>query len=155
MWKPRPLAMLGSMKPDAIVARLREVAARLFASHGILVAYAFGSRISGRPRPDSDLDVGYYVNDRGDGAGLPLRDEMLLAADLSEAVGMDVDLRNLAAAPLELRGIVLEQGARIYSGDDVGRVDLERDLLARYHDYKDVYRQMHEIRLRQIAARGL
>jgi predicted nucleotidyltransferase len=147
--------MLGPMKPVEIIARLRETGGRLFASRGILVAYVFGSRISGRPRPDSDLDVGYYVDDHGSGTGLPLRDEMLLAADLSDAVGMDVDLRSLAAAPLELRGIVLEEGARIYSGDDSKRVDLERDLLARYHDYKDVYRQMHEIRLEQIAARGL
>ncbi len=37
----------------------------------------------------------------------------------------------------------------------MARVELERDLLARYHDYKDVFRHMHEVRLRALAARGM
>ena len=80
---------------------------------------------------------------------------MVLAADMSKEIGFQVDLRNLAGAPLELRGRVLEEGIRIYSGNDSRRVDLECDILARYHDYKDVFRQMHEIRLRKTAERGL
>jgi hypothetical protein len=50
---------------------------------------------------------------------------------------------------------VLEEGVRIHSGDPAQRVALERDLLARYHDYKDVFRQMHGVRLRLIAERGI
>ena len=84
-----------------------------------------------------------------------LREELRLASALSDAVQFPVDLRNLAEAPLELRGHVLEEGVRIYSGDDVARVELERDLLGRYHDYKDVFRHMHEARLRALAARGI
>ena len=64
-------------------------------------------------------------------------------------------MRNLGLAPLELRGRVLEEGIRIYSGDPADRFALERELLARYHDYKDVFRQMHEVRLRAIAERGI
>ena len=70
-------------------------------------------------------------------------------------MGLEVDLRNLAEAPLELRGRVLEDGVRVYSGDDVARVELERELLGRYHDYKDVFQRMHEVRLRALAARGI
>lgn len=124
-----------------------------FPRHGILAAYAYGSRVSGRPLPDSDLDIGYYRS----GAArepLPLAEEMLLAADLSRELGCEVDLRYLGDAPLELRGKVLEEGVRVYSGDDVERVGLERDTLSRYHDYKDVFLRMHEIRLRETAARG-
>ena len=86
---------------------------------------------------------------------LPLREELRLASALSDAVGLEVDLRNLANASLELRGRVLEEGVRIYSGDDVARVELERDLLGRYHDYKDVFQRMHEVRLRALASRGI
>ena len=50
---------------------------------------------------------------------------------------------------------VLEEGVRIYSGDDVRRVGLERDLLGRYHDYKEVFERMHAERLRALAARGI
>jgi hypothetical protein len=59
----------------------------------------------------------------------------------------------LAEAPLEFRGAVLEEGIRVYSGDESLRVDLEADLLSRYHDYKDVFRRTHKERLAALAAR--
>jgi hypothetical protein len=89
------------------------------------------------------------------GQTLPLRDELRLASSLSEAVGLDVDLRNLASAPLELRGRVLEEGVGLYSANDVARVELERELLGRYHDSKEIFRRMHEERLRAGAVRGI
>lgn len=139
----------------SLLVKLRATAAALFADRRILAAYAYGSRVSGQPRPDSDLDVGYYPTGYLRGESLPVREEMILASRLSEALDMEVDLRDLAAAPLELRGRVLEEGVRIFSGNDVERVGLERDLLGRYHDYKETFRLMHEIRLKRIAERGL
>ena len=138
-----------------VVQRLREAGERLFRGGPLLAAYAYGSRVSGRPRQTSDVDIGYYVSGYRSGQLLPLREELRLASALSDAVGLEVDLRNLAEAPLELRGRVLEEGARIYSGDDARRVELERDLLGRYHDYKEVFQRMHEVRLRALAARGI
>jgi predicted nucleotidyltransferase len=134
--------------------RLRLAASSVFERSPVLVAYGYGSRVAGRPRPGSDLDVGYYLSGYRDGEVLSLREELRLASALADAAGVEVDLRNLAEAPLELRGRVLEEGVRIYSADEPGRVALERYLLARYHDYKDVFRQMHELRLRALAARG-
>jgi predicted nucleotidyltransferase len=134
---------------------LRRAAEDLFRGKSVLAVYVFGSRVSGAPMPHSDLDVGYYLEDYRRGERFPIGEEMRLAGDLSDAVGLRVDLRNLAFAPLELRGRVLEEGVRIYSGDPPARVALERDLLARYHDYKDVFRQMHIVRLRAVAERGL
>ena len=138
-----------------VLDRLRAAAARVCPARRILVAYAYGSRVSGRPRAGSDLDVGYYLLGGHAGHRLSLREEMAAQSELSDAVGLEIDLRDLAEAPLELRGRVLEDGVRIYSRDDVARVGLERDLLARYHDYKDVFRQMHEVRLQALAKRGV
>ena len=140
---------------ETFTNKVRLAAERAFRSRRILAAYAYGSRLTGRPRPDSDLDVGYYLLGHRHGEILPLREEMQLASELSEEIGVEVDLRNLADAPLELRGRVLEEGVRIYSGNDVERVALEVDLLARYHDYKDVFKAMHDLRLKRIAERGL
>ncbi len=39
--------------------------------------------------------------------------------------------------------------------DLVARVGLERDTLSRYHDYKAEFEEMHEIRLRRIAEKGI
>jgi predicted nucleotidyltransferase len=137
------------------VNHLRSAAERLFQGGALLAAYGYGSRLSGHPRPGSDVDVGYYLKGYRAGQFLSLREELRLASALSHAVGLEVDLRNLADAPLELRGRVLEEGVRVYSGDEVARVELERGLLGRYHDYKDVFRHMHEVRLRALAARGI
>lgn len=84
-----------------------------------------------------------------------MRDEQSLASALSDIAGVTVDLRNLADAPLDLRGRVLEEGIRICSGDDVTRVGLERDLLGRHHDYKEELRAMRETRLERLAQPGL
>jgi predicted nucleotidyltransferase len=135
--------------------RLEQAAEELFCDRPVVAAYAYGSRVSGNPRPDSDLDIGYYLENYWLGTTLPIEEEMLLAGRLSQAVGLSVDLRNLGRAPLELRGRVLEEGIRLYSGDPARRVALERDLLGRYHDYKDVFKQMHDMRLRAIAERGI
>jgi len=143
------------MAATLLIESLRQEAARRFPALPILVAYAYGSRVSGRPRAGSDLDVGYYLHRYRTGARLPLAAEMLLEADLSDALDVDVDLRNLALAPLDVRGRVLEEGSRVYASDDVARVGLERDLLGRYHDYKEAFRQMHELRLAATARRGL
>jgi predicted nucleotidyltransferase len=137
-----------------LLARVRDAAAEAFDGAGVLAAYAFGSRVSGSPRPDSDLDIGYYLDGYRDCDVLTPGEEMRLAVRLSTAIGLTVDLRNLAGAPLDLRGRVLEDGVRIYSGDPAARVALERQLLGHYHDYKDAYRQMHEQRLKALAARG-
>jgi predicted nucleotidyltransferase len=140
---------------ERLIELVRAAAAERFPRHGVLAAYVYGSRVGGRPRPDSDLDIGYYLLRAVGRAALPIREEMLLGADLSNDVGCTVDLRSLGEAPLELRGRALVEGVRVYSSDDVERVALERDTLSRYHDYKDGFARMHEIRLRQTAARGL
>jgi predicted nucleotidyltransferase len=95
---------------DQAIERLRSAAQRAFQGGPILVAYAFGSRVSGRPFPESDLDIGYYLCGYRRGETLPLVEEMGLADELSAAVGCEVDLRNLADAPLDLKGRVLEEG---------------------------------------------
>jgi uncharacterized protein len=138
-----------------LLERLRTAVGTVFQDSPVLVAYVYGSRVSGRPRPDSDLDVGYYLHGHHHGQHLSFLEEQRLALALSDAAGVEVDLRNLAEAPLELRGRVLEDGVRIYSADDPERVALERYTLAHYHDYKEIFRRMHEIRLRQLATRGL
>jgi len=146
---------LGFVLDPILRTRLERAAGELFRDRPVLAAYAYGSRVLGKPRPDSDLDIGYYLERCWLGGELPIREEMELAGKLSQAAGLNVDLRNLGRAPLELRGRVLEEGIRLYSGDPAGRVALERDLLGRYHDYKDVFKQMHDMRLRAIAERGI
>jgi predicted nucleotidyltransferase len=132
-----------------------EIMAAVFGPTDVFLAYAYGSRVHGNPRPDSDLDIGYYLDDFRRHPPLSIKEEMMLAGELSDRMGVEVDLRNLGEAPLEWRGRVLEDGVRVYCRDEVQRVNLERDLLAQYLDQKDSFRRMHELRLRRFAESGL
>ena len=140
---------------DDLIQRARTVAEELLSAFDVLAAYAYGSRVSGTPRADSDLDVGYFLRGYRDGARLSLRDELALADRMTDRLGVDVDLRDLAGAPLEVRGRILEEGVRIYSGDFQERVELEADTYSRFHDYKAEFEELARIRLQRIAARGL
>jgi uncharacterized protein YutE (UPF0331/DUF86 family)/predicted nucleotidyltransferase len=106
---PAPHGIIRAMD-DALIQRIRQAADSQFPGTGIILAYAFGSRVDGTARPDSDLDVGYYLAENHRGGGLSLFDEMVLADALSRRIGLEVDLRNLRGAPLDLRGRVLEEG---------------------------------------------
>jgi predicted nucleotidyltransferase len=121
----------------------------------VFLAYAYGSRVRGDARPESDLDIGYYLDDFHRRPRWSIQAELILAGQLSDRLGIEVDLRDLGQAPLEWRGRVLEEGVRIYCRDEVQRVNLERDLLAVYLDRKESFRYMHELRLRRFAESGL
>lgn len=140
---------------ESFLAELTAAAQAVFAGTDIFLAYAYGSRVQGEARPESDLDIGYYLDQFRRRPPLPIRTEMGLAGDLSDRLGVEVDLRNVGCAPLEWRGRVLEEGVRIYCADEVQRVNLERDLLAQYLDQKETFRRLHEERLKRFAESGL
>jgi len=136
---------------DAQLRTIRTAATDVFADTPVFLAYAYGSRVSGTPRPGSDLDVGYYLNENTVTGQLPIREEMILADRLSRAVGLEVDLRYLGPAPLEARGRILEAGVRIYCSDECARVANESRLLSVYHDCKAKLTTFHEERLAAFA----
>lgn len=140
---------------EVLKARLVHAAEELFAGTGIFAAYAYGSRVHGNPRPDSDLDVGYYLHGFRNGAALDISDELALAIALGDRVGIEVDLRNLGRAPLEFRGRALVHGEEIYCSDESARVDMEVDLMGRYYDYKDDFERDRQTFFREVAAKGL
>jgi predicted nucleotidyltransferase len=144
-------AMIAAQLPSRDV--LRAACAAAFSGVPVFLVYAYGSRVGGCPRPDSDLDLGYYLRREHPRRCLGLREELDLAGSLSDALGLEVDLRCLGGAPLEVRGRVLEQGLRVYCDDEVARVGLERDLLGDYHDYKNKLALWRQLRLAALAAR--
>jgi predicted nucleotidyltransferase len=138
-----------------LLDRLRAATAEVFAGTPIYLAYAYGSRVYGVPRAGSDLDIAYY-SDAGDESALQQFEHALaMEAELCKRTGLSVDLRDFRRAPLELRGRVMVEGVRIYCGDRVKQVNLERDTLSRYQDYKETFARMHTARLKNMAARGL
>ena len=94
------------MNRPAIVRLLRE---RL---PGLLAVHAFGSRVHGTARQDSDLDLAVLVAGYAD--PLQLFD---LSGELADLAGCPVDLVDLRAASTVLQHQVLMHGQRWWARD--------------------------------------
>lgn len=78
----------------------------------LLAIYAFGSRITGTARPDSDLDLAVLVAGYVD--PLALFD---LAGDLADVAGCAVDLLDLRAASTVMQYQIITTGQRWWARD--------------------------------------
>lgn len=78
----------------------------------LLAVYAFGSRIRGDARPDSDLDLAVLVAGYADPVVL-----WELAGELSDAAGCQVDLLDLRAASTVMQYQIVTTGERWWSKD--------------------------------------
>lgn len=94
------------MKNDLLLSTLRQ---RL---PSLLGVYAFGSRVQGTARPDSDLDLAVLVAGYADPVLL-----FDLAAELADIAGCDVDLLDLRAASTVMAHQVITTGERWWAKD--------------------------------------
>jgi predicted nucleotidyltransferase len=94
------------------VDRLVETLAAVLARHGgVRLAFLFGSRATGRARPDSDVDLAFLPAD----PALSLWDEGLLQHALEQALGLPVDLVRLDGAGPVLRWQVARDGKLVHA----------------------------------------
>ena len=94
------------MDRDAIIQTLRSRLPRLMAIH------AFGSRVQGTARTDSDLDLAVLVEAYADPVEL-----WNLASDLADRVGCEIDLVDFRAASTVLQHQILTRGERWWARD--------------------------------------
>jgi len=124
---------------------------RALSDAGVIVAYLFGSRAGGSPRPTSDVDIAVLF-DRPTG----LLERERLASRLAGTLGIaDVDLVVLDDASLEIRGRVVQEGRVIFSADEPRRVAFEVDTRSRYLDFLPTLRALSRAYLKRVAERGL
>jgi len=121
---------------------LREAARRAFGvDGGVAAAYAYGSQVSGRALPTSDLDIA-VVADTGVEID-PLFPERLAVrlVETLERCGEgarpvpDLDVRLVDHLPLALRGRIVTEGVLIFESDPVRRVEFETDTRRAYFDF--------------------
>ena len=90
----------------------------------VRLAMLFGSRARGCARPESDVDVAVEA---------PGVDLWTLAADLSQAVGLEVDVVDLRRAGYPLLKSVLRDGLVVHQGQQVAQTKVLRMLLRAFH----------------------
>lgn len=123
----------------------------VLASHGVAVAYLFGSRAEGTAGPGSDHDVAVLFAEPRPAFDATVR----LAAGLAGVLGTAVDVVDLDRASLELRGRVAERGRLLHSTDEPRRVRFEVDARLRWIEFRPVLHDTTQAFLRRVAAEGL
>ncbi|MEL9991381.1 MAG: nucleotidyltransferase domain-containing protein [Thermoproteus sp.] len=111
-------------------------ASRVFEKWGVVFAYLFGSRARGTAREDSDWDVAAYF-----GRDVTVLEEVALEEELSDALGVEVNVVALDAAPLDLIYTVLNSGVPIYSKDEDRRRSWEIEAYLEYLDWASQYEE--------------
>ena len=111
----------GQLFTGEMLAAVRAV----FDPTDVFLGYAYGSRVSGHARPQSDLDIGYYLNNFRRRPPLSIEEELGLSGRLSDRLGVEVDLHDLGQAHVGVARPGPEDGVRIYCRDEVQRVNLE------------------------------
>lgn len=133
------------------MARLRAAAEAALPAEPVVVAYLFGSRAAGRPRPRSDTDVAVLVE-----SGVPREERFALSLRLPDvfepAARTEVDVVVLNDAPLPLRGRVLRQRIVLYSRDEPLRVRYESLTMRMYADFQVKARRLDQVLLAETAA---
>lgn len=101
----------------------------------VIAAYAYGSRVKGRPHPFSDLDLALVLSG-DDPPDDPLFAERLAARITVElGTGIEIDTHVAGDLPLAVRGRVVTEGRLVYERDPVRRVEFETSTRRLYFDF--------------------
>ena len=102
----------------------------------ILLAYIFGSQVTGKIGPLSDYDFAVFLSQKPSFQfKYKLKNKLLNILDNKQ-----VDLVILNDAPIELKYKVIATGKIIYQKNSTIRTEFEADALSRYFDYLPVLR---------------
>jgi predicted nucleotidyltransferase len=116
-----------------------------------LVAYLFGSHVSGRAGPASDRDIAVLLDPK-----LTRQERghwrLKFIGQMIDAYRSDaIDLVVLNDAPLLLRFEVIRVRHILYNRDDEARVAFEVRTMQEWFDWAPRYRRMQQARLRHFA----
>jgi len=117
---------------------------RLEAEPSIVAAWLFGSMARGSATRSSDIDVAILQSGPAPRtlADLPLD----LQAELSSAMGREVQIVLLASAPPDLIHRVLRDGELLVERDRAARVRFEVEARNRYFDMQPIWREYRRSR---------
>ena len=141
--------MTQESKTERLVAYLKN-------QKDVLAAYLFGSHVTGKARPDSDIDVSLLL-------GQPDRMErferrLQMMHEISRICGMEADVIILNDAPSILTHQILKTGRLIYEMDRRARVAFEVKSGKEYADlkpFREFFRRgiLKEIKEKQLGGR--
>lgn len=115
---------------------LKKLNTAVLQKHGVLLALAFGSAVTGHRHPGSDVDVGVLFSD----PSVVTREPVAVYDDLRRAFaevlsGETIDLVYLHEAPLSLQFRAATEGAVLYEAKQAAFADFREYAMKRYFDF--------------------
>ena len=127
-----------TLPPKQIKEALLCKASELFKNQPVLFAYLFGSYTTGLVHPFSDIDIAIYVEDHALQNSLEIELSMSLQIDQKLNCRAKSEVRIINNLPLTVTGKIVTEGIRIYSADEIERVNFETYVLSAYFDFRPV-----------------
>lgn len=119
----------------------------------VIVAYLFGSRVTGRARAESDMDVAVLLNEEDSVARFERRLQMMV--EVSKVCGQEADVIVLNDAPPILQNQVLRCGRLLFERDRRARVEFEVRAGTIYADLEPMRRFFQQALFQEIKEVGL
>ena len=119
----------------------------------VIVAYLFGSRVTGRARAESDMDVAVLLNEEDSVARFERRLQMMV--EVSKVCGQEADVIVLNDAPPILQNQVLRYGRLLFERDRRARVEFEVRAGKIYADLEPMRRFFQQALFQEIKEVGL
>lgn len=139
---------------DERLERMVEAAGAALAGEPVRFAYVFGSQVTGRTHPASDVDVAVMPQPALTEGRLEFR--LRLAALLERATGVGpVEVVLLDEVPLPVLGRILAARRVLCSVDEPGRVAFESRSMRQYLDFRLSADRWDRVRLRAVAQAAL
>ncbi len=135
MERPKPM-------PQDLDARLARAAERCASLPGVVAVVLFGSVARGEATPWSDVDLGVFS--RGP---ISLDDRVAALTDLHAIFERDVDLVDLAAAPLPLRAHAVAEGRALVVNDREAWADFATETTIAWLDFRPTYERALKLEL--------
>ncbi|MDR0842207.1 MAG: nucleotidyltransferase domain-containing protein [Acidobacteriota bacterium] len=127
---------------DAILADVRDVLAK---EPGLRLAIVYGSAVTGRMRPDSDVDVAVLYD-----KPLGIESKLSLYVRLSDALRREVDLVDLHGLGGELLRQILCKGRLVIKKDTESYYQLMRRMIYNEADFMPLVRRMQDERIARL-----
>ncbi len=144
---------------ENLVTKLRQILPDILDDTPVTLAYLYGSMAAGQSLPTSDVDIALVLCRAQDSpAMLPkerLQLEFAVEGALEQQNILNPDARVIDDMPLTFRGQVATRSIRLYSQDEVARVEFETRTWKEYLDFEPVARMMRQAFFDDIKKHGL
>ena len=143
---------------ENLVAKLRQILPDILRDTSVKLTYLYGSAAAGYMLPASDVDIALVLCTQNRPA-MPSRERFQLEFTIESALEQQgvhkPEARVVDDLPLPLRGEVAMRGVRLFSNDEVARVEFETRTWKEYLDFEPMARMMRQAFFDDVPRHGL